>query len=89
MTEVGVETLRDHLDDYLNRARKGERIVVTRNGRSEALLIPLEEGESAKRAWDLVEAGIAGWEGGKPVGSSQKPRARGKSASAIVLEDRR
>lgn len=89
MTEVGVETLKDHLGDYLQRARGGERIVITEHGRSVALLIPLEENASAKQAWKLVEAGAAEWSGGKPAGSRRRPRTRGTSASAIVLEDRR
>ncbi|HEX7180548.1 MAG TPA: type II toxin-antitoxin system prevent-host-death family antitoxin [Thermoanaerobaculia bacterium] len=89
MTEVGVETLKDRLGDYLRRARQGERILITERGRSIALLIPTEESESAKQAWELVETGAASWSGGKPAGSRQRPRARGKSASDIVLEDRR
>ena len=89
MTEVGVETLKDQLGDYLRRARGGERIVITEQGRSVALLIPLDENASAKRAWELVEAGAAEWSGGKPAGSRRRPRTRGKSASAVVLEDRR
>lgn len=89
MTEVGIETLKDHLGDYLRRARGGERIVIKEHGQSVALLVPLEENASAKRAWELVEAGTADWSGGKPVGSRRRPRTRGKSASAIVLEDRR
>jgi len=89
MTEVGVETLKAQLGDYLRRARSGEKIVITEHGRSIALLIPLEESAPARRAWDLVETGAADWSGGKPAGSSRRPRARGKSASAIVLEDRR
>ena len=89
MTEVGIDTMKDQLGDYLRRARGGERIVITEHGRSVALLIPLEENASAKRAWELVEAGAADWSGGKPSGSRRRPRSRGKSASAIVLEDRR
>jgi prevent-host-death family protein len=88
MTEVGVETLQDHLSDYLKRARKGERIVITEHGRSVAMLISIEGDPTARRAWDLVETGAANWSGGKPAGSSRRPRARGRSASAIVLEDR-
>ena len=89
MTEVGIEALKDHLGDYLRRARGGERIVITEQGQSIALLTPPEENASAKRAWELVEAGAADWSGGKPAGSRRRPRTRGKSASAIVLEDRR
>jgi prevent-host-death family protein len=87
MTKVGVDTLKDHLGDYLKLAKAGERIVVTEEGRSVAMLVSLSR--SAQRAWELVEAGAADWSGGKPVGASQKPRSRGKSASDIVLEDRR
>ena len=89
MTEVGVETLKDRLSDYLERAREGERILITEQGRSIALLIPSEGSESSRRAWELVEAGVASWSGGKPRGARQKPRTRGRSASSVVLEDRR
>lgn len=89
MTEVGVDILKDHLGDYLKLAQNGERIVITEGGRSVAMLISLEGGESTRRAWKLVETGAASWAGGKPAGTSQKPRSRGKSASDIVLEDRR
>jgi len=89
MTEVGVEALKDRLGDYLKRARQGERILITERGHSIALLIPIEGSESERRAWNLVESGAASWSGGKPVGSRHRPRARGQSASAIALEDRR
>ncbi len=48
-----------------------------------------ESSEVAKRARQLVESGIASWKGGKPKGSHPRPRIKGKSASAIVLEGRR
>jgi len=89
MTEVGVETLKDHLADYLKRVQDGERILITEHGHSIALLISTEGNATARRAWKLVESGAASWRGGKPSGSHQRPRNRGKSASDIVLEDRR
>lgn len=89
MTEVGIETLQENLADYLKRAREGERIVITENGRSIAVLVPMEENESVRRAWKLVESGAARWSGGKPKGAHPRPRNRGKSASDMVLEDRR
>jgi prevent-host-death family protein len=89
MTKVSVETLKAELGDYLRRARGGERIVITEHGRSVALLIPLEENALTKRAWELVEARTAEWSRGKPAGSRRRPQTRGKSASDIVLEDRR
>jgi hypothetical protein len=48
-----------------------------------------ESNEVAKRARQLVESGVASWGGGKPRGSHPKPRIKGKSASEVVLEDRR
>jgi prevent-host-death family protein len=89
MTEVSGETLKDHLADYLKRVQGGERLLITEHGHSIALLISTEESETVRRAWKLVESGAASWRGGKPSGSRQRPRNRGKNASDIVLEDRR
>jgi prevent-host-death family protein len=89
MTEVGIETLKVQLSEYLERAREGEQIVITEGGRSIALLGPIEESESVKRAWKLVESGVASWKGGKPKGLHPRPRVKGMSAADIVLEDRR
>jgi prevent-host-death family protein len=89
MIEVPMETLRERLDEYLERARQGERIFITEGGRPVAQLIPGEESIVTQRAWELVRAGVAHWAGGKPEISRQRPRLRGgKSASDIVLEDR-
>lgn len=89
MTEINVESLKDELGDFLTRVRKGERIVFTDQGRSVAVLLSVEDSGGARRAWQLVESGVAHWQGGKPRGSRQRPRVEGKSASEIVLEDRR
>ncbi|MBA3421201.1 MAG: type II toxin-antitoxin system Phd/YefM family antitoxin [Thermoleophilaceae bacterium] len=42
---VGVRDLRQNLSRYLDRARKGERVVVTERNRPIALLAPLPEDE--------------------------------------------
>ena len=89
MREVGIETLRAELGNYLERAHQGERIVITEGGRSIAYLIPGEESTAERRAWELVRTGAASWSGGKPLGSRRKPKIHGKSASDIVLENRR
>lgn len=89
MTTIGVDALKDRLSHYLELARQGERIVITDSGRSVAVLAPAEESEPCHRVWELVESGVASWSGGKPTGAGLKPRVKGKSASAIVLEDRR
>lgn len=89
MMEIPIETLRERLDECLERARQGERIFITEQGRSVAQLVPGEESRVTQRAWELVKAGGAHWSGGKPEISRQRPRLRGgKSASDIVLEDR-
>ena len=89
MTEIPIETLKERLDEYLERARQGERIFITEQGCPVAQLVPGEESRVTQRAWELVRAGVAHWSGGKPQGSRQRPRLRGgKSASDIVLEDR-
>ncbi len=40
-------------------------------------------------ARELVKNGAANWGGGKPEGSADPPKVRGKTASEMVLEDRR
>ncbi len=42
---VGVRDLRQNLSRYLERARKGERVVVTERNRPIAVLAPLPENE--------------------------------------------
>ena len=40
--EVGVRELREHLSKYVEHARKGGEVVVTKRGRRVALLVPAE-----------------------------------------------
>jgi prevent-host-death family protein len=55
MTDVGVRELKQRLSDYLDRAERGELLLVTDRGRPKALLGPLPG-----RA--RVEEGVAeGW----------------------------
>jgi len=89
MGEVGIKALKDHLSEYLRRARDGERIVVTDRGAPVAVLAPVEEGAEVQWAWELVRSGGASWGGGKPRGSADPPKVRGKLASEMVIEDRR
>jgi prevent-host-death family protein len=89
MGEVGIKALKDHLSEYLRRARQGERIVVTDRGAPVAVLAPVEEGAEVRLAWALVRGRVATWGGGKPKGSGHPPKVRGKTASEMVLEDRR
>ena len=91
MTHVGISALRDHLGKYLHLARGGEKVVVTDQGRPVAVLTGIEEDQEIRQAWDLVDAGLADWNGAKPMGSKKpvKLRGGGKSAAEIVIQDRR
>lgn len=89
MASIGVRALKDRLSEYLRRAGKGERILVTDRGRPVAALTPPEEAKEVRWAWKLVAEGGAAWGGGKPEGSPGAPRSRGKTAAEMVLEDRR
>ncbi len=89
MTQVGIKTLKDQLSRYLRLASAGERVVVTDRGRPIAQLTQVAASQEAREAWDLVQAGVATWDGGKPRGSADPPNIRGKTAAEMVIEDRR
>jgi len=89
MGRVGIRDLKDDLSRYLRRVRAGERILITDRGKPIAVLSAIEDAGESSWAWKLVEEGLAAWSGGKPQGCPHPPRIRGKTASAIVLENRR
>lgn len=89
MAEVAVETLKDRIDEYVQRARNGETIIVTDKEHPVVVLSRPDEDPETRHAWGLVEAGAASWSGGKPQPPSDPPKIKGRSTSDIVLEDRR
>ena len=89
MTKVGVKTLKDQLSSYLRLANGGDRVVVTDRGRPIAVLTGIDSKDEAQEAWELVDQGLASWDGRKPRGSANPPRVRGKTAAEMVVEDRR
>ena len=89
MARVGIKNLKDHLSAYLRRVRKGERVLITDRGKTVAALSRVDEAAERDWVWAMVEEGLASWSGGKPVGCPRPPKPRGRSASAVVLEDRR
>jgi prevent-host-death family protein len=89
MEAVGVRELKARLSRYLGRVQAGARLTVTDRGRAIAILSPVGESPSVDRAHRLVREGRATWSGGKPAGLTPGLPSRGKSASAMVLEDRR
>lgn len=89
METVGVRELKMHLSRHLKRVRAGARLIVTERGRSIATITPVEAPADVDWAHQLVAEGHAHWNGGKPTGAKRPPKLTGKTASSIVLEDRR
>lgn len=89
METVGIRELKAHLSRHLKRVRSGARIVVTERGRTIATINPVEAPADVEWAHQLVAEGRAHWKGGKPVGAARPPKLTRKTASSVVLEDRR
>ena len=89
METVGIRELKTHLSRHLKRVRSGERLLVTERGRSIATISPVEAPADVDWAYQLVAEGHAHWNGGKPAGARRPAKMMGKTASSIVLEDRR
>lgn len=89
MDTVGIRELKTHLSRHLKRVRAGARLVVTDHGRSIATISPVDAGDSG---WvdQLIAEGAGQWSGGKPTGARQPVTLSGRrSASSVVMEDRR
>jgi len=93
MFTVSVRALKDQLSSYLQRAERGERIVVLRDGQPVAALIPLSELPEVTEQQRLAELESRGlvtlprrMERGFKGPSFPN---RGKLASEMVSEDRR
>lgn len=89
MIEAGVREVKNHLSQFLRRARAGERVVITDRGRAVAALVAIEDGGASELGWELVRQGLGEWGGGKPKGLANPPSVRGRRAEEVVLEDRR
>ena len=89
MDTVGIRELKTHLSRHLKRVRAGARLLVTERGRSIATISPVEMPAGIGWAHQLVAEGRAHWNGGKPEGAARPVTITGRTASSIVLEDRR
>jgi prevent-host-death family protein len=83
---IGIKELRDTLTQTLRRVEAGERIEVTRDGEPIAVIAPLPD--------DPLERLVAQGRARPPLRPfrvpdvSRLPRARGRSASEILIEGR-
>jgi len=92
MSTVSTRVLKDQLSAHLRRAEAGERIVVLRDGRPVAALVPLEEltewGEEARLAALAARGLVVLPEESGSLGGA-RASDRGRSAAAMVIQDRR
>jgi len=94
MSTVTTRVLKDQLSSYLQRAESGEQIVVLRDGRPVAALIPLsqlQEVPEQQRLAELEARGLVTLPRKTDRAAFQGPTfpSRGKLASDMVSEDRR
>lgn len=93
MPTVSTRVLKDQLSGYLQRAEAGEQIVVLRDGRPVAALVPLSHLQQMDEPARLAEMASRGLvvQARRARGAFQGPAlpSRGKPASEMVLEDRR
>lgn len=89
MEAVGIRELKTHLSRHLKRVRSGARLLVTQRGRAIAMINPVEAPADMGWAHQLVAEGRAHWNGGKPAGASRPGKVTGRTASSMVIEDRR
>lgn len=87
---VGIRHLKDHLSEYVARARRGNVIEVTDHGVPVARLTPVEEDRSATLRALARQLGN-GWQGGKPAGVDPRRApelSEEASLSRAIEEDR-
>jgi len=94
MSTVSTRVLKDQLSSYLQRAESGEQIVVLRDGRPVAALVPLsqlQEVTEQQRLAELESRGLVALPRRTDRTAFQSPAVpnRGKLASEMVSEDRR
>ncbi|HKL20887.1 MAG TPA: type II toxin-antitoxin system prevent-host-death family antitoxin [Tichowtungia sp.] len=84
---VSVRELKAHLSRYLAEARAGKVIRVTSHRREIARITGVPDVEEDGLA-QLLAAGEAHWQGGKPVGAEVRISDEGEAISDIVIQDR-
>lgn len=93
MREVSTKELKDALSEWVRLTEAGERVVITRSGRPVAALVPLADLavlDSERVLAELAARGAVRVPAVRPAGAfaGEAAPARGRSASAMVFEDR-
>lgn len=61
---VGLSELKTHLNEYVQRVKKGEKIAITERGKPVGWLVPVEPTQ-AQKVQTMLETGAATWSGKK------------------------
>ena len=85
METIAIEELGERLTEFIERARRGERFVLTEKGEAIAELTPLDRQRLTLE--QLVREGKLQWSGGKPKGT-RGITVRGEPMSETVLKAR-
>ena len=85
--QVSMQEFKSHLSRYVGQAQSGQLIELTSHRKVVARIVGVPSSSSPGVAC-LLAAGVATWQGGKPVGAALRLQAHGKQVSAMVLEDR-
>lgn len=94
MSTVTTRRLKDQLSSYLHRAEAGESVVVLRDGKPIAALVPVAQMPRSSESERLAQLATRGAvrlparTGPKRLAGPQVP-ARGRLGSEMVIEDRR
>lgn len=85
MVSVGVKDIKAKLSSYIDRVRRGERVIITEHGKEVAMILRISPERKAIRS--LVDAGRAHWSDGKPRGL-EGITVRGVPFSQTVITER-
>lgn len=86
---VSVRELKTHLSKYLHLVKtSGEPVIVTSRNTAMAQLSPVPD-TKAPKLQQLAQEGVIRWNGKKPKGGRSRPKIKGDSAAARVIEDGR
>ncbi len=87
-TRVGIRKLKSHLSHYLKLVKAGEVLIITDRGKPIGRIVPMGL-PAEKRIANMVQAGMAEWNGGKPAPYRPRVVNRGPRQVADLVEEGR
>jgi prevent-host-death family protein len=86
MPKIDIQDLKAHFEEYVDRSRSGEPVIVTVGGEPVAEIVALSA--ERRELLRLAETGELSWNGGKPKGL-RGVVVRGEPVSDTVIRNRR